>query len=238
MQRLLEIQNAVVSLHPAILEAQKAFEELPLKTRETLLLLAQHGWYFDGAFELPKMWELRRLLSVGNITRAEQLLIMHFKERLTDIEAFLCAKFPFRSHLIHSAFSAHRRGEYILSIPVLLAQADGICQETIHRPLFQKDRKTNQAATAVFVQQVTTHALMSALLSPLEDRLSIAKSSFERKATSTELNRHMVLHGEALDYGNETNGCKAISLLNYIGYIFPVEGQTSPCGDPTHDERK
>jgi len=63
----------------------------------------------------------------------------------------------------------------------------------------------------------------AALLSPLAQILPISASQRERQDGTTALNRHMVLHGESLDYGTKANSLKAISLINYVTQILGNE---------------
>jgi hypothetical protein len=60
---------------------------------------------------------------------------------------------------------------------------------------------------------------MAAILSPLAETLPINASENERPRNFNGLNRHMVLHGESLDYGSKVNSLKAISLVNYVSCL-------------------
>ncbi len=116
--------------------------------------------------------------------------------------------------MIESAFNAHRREKYELSIPVFLAQTDGICKETMDQYLFIK--QNSKPCTAIYVKRTISGAFMKAILSPLSRTLPIEMSTHERPENFNELNRHMVLHGESLDYGTKINSLKVISLINYV----------------------
>ncbi|WP_156896017.1 hypothetical protein [Vibrio ezurae] len=199
---------------PALEEFQRSFEELPHKTQEALLLLAQHGWYLDFNMSLPSLWEIKTAISRGKNDDVEKALVEYFESQLNEIENFFNSQFPHRSHIITSAFKAHRRGEYFLSIPVLLAQTDGICKEVVDQYLFMK--KDKKPKTAIYVEQIATETYKAALLSPLASNTPIGASQYEREDGFNQLNRHMVLHGESLDYGSKVNGLKAISLINYV----------------------
>ena len=50
--------------------------------------------------------------------------------------------------LIRAAFNAHRRQEYELAIPVILAQTGGICKEVVNEYLFIKNNK--KPGTAIY----------------------------------------------------------------------------------------
>ncbi|WXU00018.1 MAG: hypothetical protein Ctma_0723 [Catillopecten margaritatus gill symbiont] len=201
-------------ISPAFEELQRSFRELPPKIQEALLLLAQHGWYLDFNMPLSSLWKIKRAISSGEINEVEEALTEYFENQLGEIEKSFSDQFPHRSHIISSVIKAHRNGEYFLSIPVLLAQTDGICKEVVGQYLFmRKDRKPR---TAIYVEQVAADTYKAALLSPLAASIPISASEHEREKGFNLLNRHMVLHGESLNYGSKVNSLKAISLINYV----------------------
>ena len=217
-----EFQRSLQGLFsPAFEQLQRTFRELPHRTQEALLLLGSHGWYLDLKMPLPELWELKRALSEGNVGQAEEALVDYFEDRLDDIEKSIVEKLPHRAHLIQAAFNAHRRQEYELSIPVLLAQTDGMCKEVVNQYLFIKQNK--KPRTAIYVEQIAADTFRAALLSPLAHTLPISASEHERPEGADALNRHTVLHGESLNYGNKTNSLKAISLINYVAHVLKVE---------------
>lgn len=218
-KQLRDFQTALrASIGPAVEQFRKGFEEQPARVQEALLLLGKHGWYFDPEMPLTALWELNRALSEGDVIEAESALVAYFDSNLDEIQAAVTKSFPNRSHLIRDAFNAHRRGEYALSIPVLLAQTDGICKECVNEYLFLKQDK--KPRTALYVAQIAADTFEVALLAPLAHSLPIGASEYERQAGFDALNRHMVLHGESLDYGNKINSLKTISLINYVAHAL------------------
>ncbi|WP_404377437.1 hypothetical protein [Vreelandella aquamarina] len=214
-KQIQQYQNSLSGIiTPAFEELQHSFRELPPKIQEALLLLAQHGWYLDFNMPLPSLWDIKEAMSSGEIDEVEEALVEYFESQLDEIENSFSAQFPHRSHIIASAFKAHRNGEYFLSIPVLLAQTDGICKEVVDQYLFMK--KDKKPRTAIYVEQIAADTYKAALLSPLAASAPIGASEHEREEGFNLLNRHMVLHGESLDYGSKVNSLKAISLVNYV----------------------
>ncbi|MCP9831024.1 hypothetical protein KBZ14_06220 [Synechococcus sp. HJ21-Hayes] len=208
-------------ISPAFTELQRSFKELPPKIQEALLLLAQHGWYLDFNMPLPSLLEIKKAISSGEIEEVEEALVEYFESQLDEVEKSFDARFPHRSHIISSAIKAHRNGEYFLSIPVLLAQTDGICKEVVDQYLFMK--KGRKPRTAIYVEQVAADTYKAALLSPLAASTPISASVDEREEGFNLLNRHMVLHGESLDYGSKVNGLKALSLINYVSQALEID---------------
>ena len=218
-----DLQEAIQKLIiPTFDDLKNSFQELPNHIQEALLLLGENGWYLDMEMSLPTLWHLKKILDEGNLLKAENTLVEYFEKRLTKIEKSILEKFPCRKHLLKAAFNAHRRKEYCLSIPLFLAQTDGICKEVIRQYLFMKSRSNGKPQTAIYVDQITKDTIMAAFLSPLAKTLPINASKGERPRNFNGLNRHMVLHGESLDYGSKINGLKAISLVNYVSCVFDI----------------
>jgi len=209
--------QAIIS--PVFEQFKKSFSELPPQTQEALLTLGNHGWFLDPEMGVRWLMILKKALSNGDIDDAENALIEFFCNRLDIIESLIVAKFPRREKIIKAAFVAHRREEYELSIPVLLAQTDGICKEVIGQHFFIRG-KNKKPQTAIYVEQITNGTMQAILLQPLAQVLPINKSEKERDENFSELNRHMVLHGESLDYGTKVKALKAISLINYVTHML------------------
>ncbi|OLO12638.1 hypothetical protein BTW10_04020 [Chromohalobacter japonicus] len=208
-------------ISPAFEELQRSFKELPPKTQEALILLGNHGWYLDLEMPIPSLWKLKRALEEGSVKMVEEELVQYFEERLDEIETSVVRKFPAREKVIRAAFLAHRRCEYELSVPVFLSQTDGICKEVVNEHFFMKQNR--KPRTAIYVEKIAADTYRAALLSPLAHSLPIGASERERGPIFAELNRHMVLHGESLDYGTKTNSLKAISLINYVAHVLKYD---------------
>ena len=137
---------------------------------------------------------------------------------MPDILKELCAKFPSRARIFTLAWQAHQRAEYELSVPICLAQADGICRDLTSYQLFRKRQGLPQIAS--YVASLPADRFTTALLEPLTVVLPISASADQRSRDSKELNRHSVLHGESVDYGTEINSLKSISLLQYVSSVL------------------
>jgi hypothetical protein len=206
----IDIENVI---SPALKNFIESIRLLPEHTQIALLTLGNHGWFFDLEMPLPFLWEL------------ENALNDYFRENLEIIENRFVTKFPRRAKIINSAFSAHKRGEYELSIPIFLAQTDGICYEVVNQYLFMRVRGEKKPSTAIYVDSIASDTFRHALLSPLSQPLPISASKNERSETFNELNRHQVMHGESWDYGTEVNGLKSISLLNYVAQVLRLDDE-------------
>lgn len=206
------------SIGPFFVELSRALAQLPVRTRESLATLAQHGWYLDPEMTLPGIAEVVAGFAQGQVTEANDELTAYFDQRRETILTTLCTAFPQRATVFTSAFEAHAAGKYELSIPVLLAQADGICLELTGVQLYSKRDGKTRVSEAVATFDVD--GFTAALLHPLTEVFPITFSAKERVGRSNILNRHAILHGESVDYGTHINGCKAISLLSFTAWAL------------------
>ena len=208
------------NIGPVFDEIARIFQALPKRTREGLAALAKQGWYVDSEMELPFITSLIRLFEEGQAGAADTQLSSYFDQRSEAIRDRLCDQFPSRSQILVAAFRAHNGGEYDLSVPVFLAQADGICLELTGVQLYSKrsDGKTTRVSEAIAAFDVDD--FVGALLYPLTEVFPITFSSRERAGQENILNRHAVLHGESVSYGNIVNSSKAISLLAFTAWAL------------------
>jgi len=192
-------------------------ELLPLRLKEQLIVLAQHGWYIDPEMAVSDIQRLHRAFDEGEIEAADAWFASYFREHLDAIEKRLTERHPTRAKVIAAACKAHRAGDFVLSVPPLLSQADGIALDLRERELYSKNKDKG------------VHGLIDAM--PEDDFDRIQWSVFREPSPLTAntktlptafdgLNRHAVLHGVDPNYGTEANSLRALSLLNYAAYAL------------------
>jgi hypothetical protein len=207
-------------------------EALPPRLRQVSLELAGCGWFLDLSMGIPEVRELERMLrdEDQSATELDTAMTAHFESRLSEIEEELVSSHPGRTRIIRQAFAAHRREEFELAILAFLTQADGVCMARTGHLFFQRGRRPlgnpDAPAVAAVVGQfddalITAAQAALTVISPINaserDRESILRDSGQ--PIWSHLNRHLVLHGEAVDFGTKTNSLKAISLLNFIDRV-------------------
>ena len=222
IEKRAELIGAVVTrISPAFLALHETFERLPPRVQKALTDLADNGWFFDfGNGTFPQLFMLQELMEQGDYERIEQYLVDYYETHLGDIEAFLIEQCPHRAKVLRAAFDAHRNGEYELSTLAFLSQVDGICRERIGFQYFIKRNERPQ--TAQYVDQFTGTELTGAVLSLLAHPAPIGYSEKQRGESFSELNRHMIMHGESLDYGTKINSLKSLSLVNYVAQAVGI----------------
>ena len=175
--------------------------------------LAEYGWYINYHFVPIMIVKAAGLINETSTVELDKFMKDELDPKLTLIEEKLIGRHPARQLVLEAAFRAHRMGEHYLSIPVFLAQADGICEEGTEYKLFLNDTK-RQPKVAQWVKGKLAASLHKTLASALTD-----KGAFQLHHSSPNkiaITRHSILHGECIDYGNEINSLKAISLIAYL----------------------
>ena len=184
-----------------------------VKAPESLRQLLQQGWYLPFYFNEATMNSLASDIKIGNTSSADQYIMDTFDQgSVVELEK-LTTRFPIRAKAIVTAFDAHRRGEYYLSIPVFFAQTEGICKEVVGSRFFsmKKGKPTTTSWASTHEQDDYINLLLKPLIEVGEAR------RIQEMGKPSGANRHDVLHGNSLDYGTKVNSYKAFSLLTYIG---------------------
>ena len=179
---------------------------------KSLHALSTIGWYLDPTMSLSIDGPLEQDLYYEP-HKVELVLEEHFRNQIRNIERRLLNAYPSRAPLLQDAFWAHYKRKFSLSIPVFLAQADGIWADLFKVSLFMRNERQK-----IFDQysSKSKYMYLSSLLSPISNPIPLWMSQVERAESFENLNRHQVMHGESLNYGTETNSLKTISLLGYI----------------------
>ncbi|BDS05763.1 hypothetical protein NT6N_08030 [Oceaniferula spumae] len=186
-------------------------ETLPENVRE----LARHGWFISWWHTpLPALIPVADLFRSGNEKEGNAQLCHHFTEIYGEITKDLLERYPRRAPILQSAFDAHESGSFALSVPVFLAQADGIAREMLGVSVYTRRgnvRKTMQEA----IERIDPRGIDEPILRLILEDLPLTASDNSPDFRADSLNRHAILHGNDLDYPSSLNSLKAISWLQY-----------------------
>lgn len=199
-----------------ILETEKIYkkyQELPEKVKNAIILMAENGWYFDSEITLSALWKIKELIEIGELEMVETTFANHFENKIDHILNYILEEFPHRKRIIQSAFSAHLEEKYELSIPILLAQADGICNEKLGGYFFIKKNGKPETSESILTKD---NEFEKALGTIFTISSSINKSRHEREKNYNQMNRHEILHGDSLNYATRINGLKSISFIFHV----------------------
>ena len=179
-----------------------------------LKVMIAHSWYPDFAIPIAVSRALETYARANTIDKIEEYLIAYYRTNAERIEKELVAAHSSRATILTEAFSVYRNKQYVFSIPVLLAQADGISEEILHKHFFRTGESIPAAKTKVNNLCAGNYALI--LLAPLIEKGTIRVHTNDLVGQKDYLNRHAIMHGSDLLYGTEKNALKCISLLSYL----------------------
>ncbi len=214
-----------IAMDPDFLDSwEKHVEEILNATNASVSNLARMGWFLPH----PGKMLQREIVSVRSLRdksdeEVDEFMGDFYGARLPDIETDVCRRFPIRRKVLKSAFDAHHNETYDLSIPVFLAQADGIFLELsgTEKGVYSRKRGTGDPSSKAFIDQMDLDDdYMASFLVPLCRPTALNYGKRERRRNPGFLNRHSVMHGVSTDYGTKINSLRAISFLFFIGTII------------------
>lgn len=220
---------------------KRRLDELPKRSKAAMILAASKGWFFGWNDGLQGLMELVETLDVTQSADIDEVMAGYYRINLRPFTDELTSKYPSRAAAIQAAVNAHSSlgcEGFLLSVPVFIAQADGLLTEiTKVKSAMMKDRKGKdrngqelQASKAIREKLVADPKSLD-LLHPIVmlHEADFMKSAGARQTAAqasgesfTSLNRHQVMHGESSDYGTEINSLKAFSLLVCVGAHLPA----------------
>jgi len=192
--------------------------------------LAQRGWFIPFHFAgLNAFKRYESLIENKKHKIIEKELQKYIKDHQKSFKLQAERYFPKRFKILSSAFDAHDNEQYELSIPVFLAQADGMFVELIETTFYSNDKDILRKTKANLLEKLaknghpkSTNSLGYLLLKQFAEK-SLLHESFEeiekRKNNDPELNplnRNTILHGRDIEYANEANSLRTIALIGLL----------------------
>lgn len=197
----------------------QGIEESNKKRPPFLRTMAENGWYLSAELSIPAIEEIANALTTKK-SDIEIQLCDYYEKRIDNLDEYIKLNFSYRHGLISDAFWAHKEKKYGLSIPVFLAQCEGMCSDTFKERLYAKKCGKNgdvqMRMADKFPDEVPGTLHYSTILQMIE-LFPIAEN--DKSVNLEHLNRHRVMHGIDCSYGTRTNSCKAISLVDYVSWV-------------------
>lgn len=206
---------------------KQRLDELPQKSKDAMRLALAEGWFFGWHDGLKSLMDLVESLETTQSSTVDDIMVAYYRTNLQPFSDEITSQYPNRAAAIRAAVNAHTSlGDqgYSLSIPVFIAQADGLLAEITGVESMTK------AASVLREKYADDPRLLDLLYPFLELRgsgfMMSAKARQDAAQTTgksfTALNRHQVMHGERSDYGTEMNSLKAFSFLVFAGLHMPA----------------
>lgn len=223
MQAMGQIVGAAMQALPAflpkvsqVIERMNAFPEV---VREGSIALAKLGWFYDLQFYSSDFWDILDWVREDKVAEVDAFFITHYEQSATGLQERLLATYPDRAEPLRQAFLAESQGLHFVSIPVLLAQADGIAVDIVGGKLFKSVKKRPQAAGRI--DEMALAEFDQKFLAALMQNGGFNASEENMHEFPHAPNRHEIMHGRDILYGTRHNYLKTLSLLAFIGLHVP-----------------
>ena len=236
-------------LEEAVTPLVQRLPRVPDDLRKIQSYLGDIGWYLSGSAPIGTAAQLARMIDQEQHDKVETFMRELARSRVNHVERDLCQRWAARSPIFRDAFKALHDGMYTVSIPTMLAQADGIASEILQltgtNSIFSKRTDAKQALQdrlprpddaiesllldldlpddvieSLLLDSVTA-ILLQALTSPtsVAQRTDIRDEKRAQDPRYGPLNRHGVLHGIDTDYATEPNALRSVMLLDYLVWV-------------------
>lgn len=176
------------------------------------------GWFSTSESFLG---EMKKAFDEGQ-DALDQYMLSEIDSNYDKIKASILSRHSNRKEILTCAFKLHEDHNWIASIPLFLAQTEGVFSENVGAFLFSGDSERKEKLSERFKGR--TEQYMPYLYSPFEAKTQFSSniSSKSKAKKRNGPNRNGILHGSRkhLDYGSKINSYKCISLLSYVSMVF------------------
>lgn len=205
-------------LDPELMSRMEA--GLPLMREQVSLpdrfnaLLGPRGWATFEDMDAAVARKAVLLAEVGDLEGAEDVLVHHFDaETLREGIERLCKQIPefrTRSTLLFAAVEDHRERRYHASVPVALAQLDGVAHDLTGHTFFARPEKADHL---VLHDSISGHPSGLATLAG-----TMSQGRWKTSVSETYVPyRHGIMHGRDLGYANQRTSAKSLAALLALG---------------------
>ena len=221
----IEKANEMIKMHNHIRKGLQNFK----RGLNNIKYLVAKGWYISpkvvNNLSLNTISELKDLTKKSNVDEFEQYIISSFDERQKDIFDYLRLKLQDRMHIIEEIETLYKQNLYTSLITLCYSQADGICNDFWKIGFFDSENKKNGYELKVKklkpIKPIFSNSLVNQLKQPKNE---ITRSSYDSmyldpNIVKKSINRHLVIHGHSINFGNKENAMRAILLLEFICHI-------------------
>ncbi len=237
MATLVHLIKQINSLHAVVQSLERKKQSIEDFFRDNRLLaelyadaisqeLASRGWFIAGSLYSHQFKPLARALKMKAEDQVEEFLKIHVRSRVSDIKKRAIECWKERAEILDDAFDAHIAGKYTLSVPVLLAQADGISADLLGAYIFTDHKGSiKKAASRAIESHLQKRPLAKSFLELLLKASGLRLDTRKRDELATSglifspLNRHGVLHGLDCEYATEANSLRGIALIDFLEWV-------------------
>ena len=126
-----------------------------------------------------------------------------------------------RLHVLQAGIDAHVRGDYLLSVPVLLAQAEGIVADGFNHKGRMSGKTFERYRADLFESEEDGPVPEAVSDAVIQFCVGVVYVAFEHGTqTASTLSRHAILHGADVAYGTPANSLKVLLFIDFLQDSF------------------
>lgn len=204
----------------AVRDAAEGAPRLLAQAEAIIAALVPLGWAVSQSLPVDDLARAVEALAAEGESALDQVLVEIMSDdfwlrrpavrvgALGQDDAEYQAYFAQRRRLLLKAVEHHLAGRYDASVPIIMAQIDGLTADvTGGKQFFNKGGKK---------ADVVDPALLAAVPGHLDRLRDLFSKDASLTVTDTSISRHGVLHGRHLGYDNEVNSLKMFALLEAV----------------------
>ncbi len=222
-------------IYPAIVQAEKQiaiYEQVKISFKKyknglaNFKLLVSRDWYISTRvidnLEISNITEVFEFTKKSNLDKFEQYIISSFDSRKEDVFSYLNETLKNREHIIKEIDKLYTANLFFGLIPLCFNQADGISNENWGVGFFDSEGKKENYDLKIKKLDTRKKLISKSISSQLaQPKNELTRSSSDAKYNDVKIkecsiNRHLIIHGHSVYYGNKVNAIKAILLLEFI----------------------
>jgi hypothetical protein len=236
---ILETQKSLATSTRLIIDSLTSTLNLPAlqKLRERLELdeatveaFKKAGWVIAPSMPIDLRKRIIKLHRTGNTITASQVIIGYYhrdsyRNLIAVVDSWQSHKlFAPRMHIIRSALAAHCRKEYVLSVPTILPQIEGILIDFVEENQLDVNlsrmREVYEAAIGdPNERELGSWEIANGLLYLLKNNIydfTNFKDELKKPVRRRRITRHTVLHGINTHYNKASTSLNAFLTLDAI----------------------
>jgi hypothetical protein len=210
----------------------RSLNEYTQNISDNILLISRHGWFIDfvapidlpaksfNLFNSSKIKERNKLNECKKLKEGNMLIERYYHENIDNIFETLKKRHKRRKLILDEILKGYKENNYRLIIPCIFSQIDGISNDFTKKAFFKKEAKNKYLPVITPLIEAQTEGFLKLYISPLQNQTPIMANEKELEDFPCQFNRHQVIHGSSVSYGNKTNSLKAISFLKYLSDIL------------------
>jgi len=178
------------------------------------------GWFYFNSLEITESIKIKSLIDEGNLSEIDSFFLHHFESNLANFKKLLLKQNGNRKAIIEEIFKGIEYELYYLVMPAIIGQIDGITDEKTSKRFFtvinRKKNNVSQLETHLneYVESKKIWYFTEPLTHPVNSIWEFSK--VQDVDNPSQINRHDIIHGASIDYGNKLGCFKYLSVLLFV----------------------